>query len=155
MLILKITEPELNVFMARLLKEDTFDAFEVRGLEVSTFTNFQISGAVDASFDEDTPEDAAYCRWERIKPFAVSFIKGKKRPSSVNITLSYPPESAKHIHPNSAALFLNINYEHGELHVTTAVSQRNFSLDKSVEGAWDDHINAFFASNNIPISVRL
>ena len=155
MLIFKITDPELNVFMARLFKEDVFDAFEVRGLEVGTFTNFQISGALDRVFDESPEVGAAHCSWERIKPFAVAFIKGKKRPNSIKITLSYPPESAKQIHPNAAALFLNINYENGELHVTTAVSQRNFSLDKSVEGAWDDHVNAFFATNNIPISVRL
>jgi len=155
MLILKITEPELNVFMARLLKEDTFDTFELRGLEVASFTNFQVSGALDASFDDDTADEATHCQWGRIKPFAVSFIKGKKRPNSIKITLAYPSESAKQIHSNAAALFLNINYENGELHVTTASSQRNFSLDKSVEGAWDDHVNAFFAANNIPISVRL
>ena len=155
MLILKITEPELNIFMARLFKEDTFDAFELRGLEVATFTNFQVSGELDPSFDDDTADTAAHCTWGRVKPFAVSFIKGKKRPNSIKITLGYPFENTAQVHPNAAALFLNINYEHGELHVTTASSQRNFSLDKSVEGAWDDYVNAFFAAKSIPISVRL
>jgi len=155
MLIFKIVDPELNVFMARLFRENVFDTFEVRGLEVGTFTSFQVNGALDREFD-DMPEDgAAYCTWERLKPFAVSFIKGKKRPKVIKITLAYPPQGAASLHPNAAALFLNINYENNEAQLSTGVSQRNFSLDKSVDGAWDDYIDAFFASNNIPVSTRL
>lgn len=141
--------------MARLFRENAFDTFEVRGLEVCTFTSFQINGALDRAFDEAPETGPTYCAWERIKPFAVSFIKGKKRPKSIKLTLSYPSESMVQIHPNAAALFLNINYEHNEAHINTAVSQRNFSLDKSVDGAWDDHINTFFKRNNIPVSARL
>ena len=141
--------------MGRLFREGAFDAFEVRGLEVGTFTNFQVSGALDRSF-EDAPEAGpAHCAWERIKPFAVAFIKGKKRPKVIKITLAHPSEDTARIHTNAAALFLNINYENNEAQLSTAVSQRNFSLDKSVDGAWDDYIEAFFASNNIPVSTRL
>ncbi|MCL2853599.1 MAG: DUF5721 family protein [Defluviitaleaceae bacterium] len=155
MLIFKITDPELNVFMGRLFKEGVFDIFEVRGLEVGAFTNFQISGALDRAFDEAPETSPGYCSWERIKPFAVAFIKGKKRPKAIKITLAYPSEDAAQVHPNAAALFLNINYENNEAQLSTAVSQRNFSLDKSVDGAWDDYIDAFFAKNNIPVSTRL
>ena len=139
--------------MARLFRESVFDAFEVRGLEVGTFTNFQVSGALDRGFDDDPEAGPAHCAWERIKPFAVAFIKGRKRPKVIKITLAHP--DTVRIHPNAAALFLNINYEDNEAQLSTAVSQRNFSLDKSVDGAWDDYIEAFFASNNIPVSTRL
>ncbi|MCL2618523.1 MAG: DUF5721 family protein [Defluviitaleaceae bacterium] len=154
MLIYRITDPELNVFMARLFKEAVFDTFEVRGLEVCTFTEFRISGALDKDFD-GTDTDAAYCAWGRLKPFAVDFIKGRKRPRLIRITLSHPSAAAAQLHPNAAALFLNINYELDEAQITTGASQKNFALDKSVEGVWDDYIEAFFAQHNIPISTRL
>ena len=155
MLIFKITDPELNVLMARLFRENIFDVFEVRGLEIATFTNFQVSGALDRVFDDLPEAGTAHCSWERVKPFAVSFIKGKKRPKSIKITLAHPSELTAQVHPNAAALFLNISYEHNEAQLSTAVSQKNFSLDKSVDGSWDDYIDAFFKNNNIPVSTRL
>ena len=153
MLILKIAEPELSVLMAKLFKEDTFDMLEVRGLEVITFTSFSITGTLDKTFDDSPQEGTAHCSWSRLKPFALAIIKGKKRPRSIKLTLSHP--QASQIHPNASALFLNLNYENNEAHLNTAVAQRSFTLDKSVENAWDDHINTFLKKHNIPITTHL
>jgi len=47
-------------------------------------------------------------------------------------------------HENAAAMFLNLNFEEGTARFTTAIAQKTFSLDKSIDQVWDQKIVNFF-----------
>ena len=145
MLVYRIAEPDVAGFMAHLLREQTFDLFEVRRLEVASFTEFSVSGVEEGA-------EKAYCTWARIRPFAVAFVRGKKRPRLLRLTLAHTAEGMALVHANAAALMLNIVYENNEVRVVSAVAQREFLLDKSLEEAWAEYIDGFFKKNNIPVS---
>ena len=47
------------------------------------------------------------------------------------------------VQPEDVMLFLNLVFQDGALTATTGVSLKQFSLDKSVEIAWDEHAAKF------------
>jgi hypothetical protein len=142
--------------MNRLFKDELFDGFDVRDVEIVTFTRFEISGVHDKSGlteEEASRETAYYLSWARLKPYAFNIIKGSRRPRLMKIIFSMSPERAAEFNANASALFINMNFENNELVFTTGSSQKNFSLDKSLELAWDDYVSAFFSGNGLRCTV--
>lgn len=154
MIVLKIPELELKDFMNKLIKEETFDAFEIRGVEINSFTKIEISGIQDKDFlsdDEKELELKKYCTWKKLRPYVFNIIKGNKRPRSIKIVFSLENEKLSLIHENASALFLNMNFENNEISFTTGVSQKSFSMDKSLDVSWDDYVVEFFKESKITI----
>ena len=75
-------------------------------------------------------------------------------PRQMKIIFSCGAESACAIHPNAAALFLNIVYENGVIFISTGASQKLFSMDKSLDEKWEEYVNFFFSKNGIPVKVK-
>ena len=147
MLALEIPEPDVKIFMSKLLKEDIFNHFEVRGIEISSFTRLEISGELDANYlNDDERTENKFCTWAELSKYVVDFIKDGKRPRLIKIVFSL---SGALIHPNASACFLNMNYENNSVVFTTATAQVSFALDKSHDFAWDNYVREFFAKNNI------
>ncbi|MDR0999468.1 MAG: DUF5721 family protein [Clostridiales bacterium] len=101
----------------------------------------------DSDYDFDQ-HDGAYCAWSALRPYVLKIITGldgeqASRPGYIKIVFAMPDENARAIHKNSAALFLNLVYEHDVITLSTGSSQRSFSLDKSVGGAWDNYVEEF------------
>ncbi len=158
MFVFKITESDVKAFMGILFKNTIFDFFEVRELEVATFSKFYINGILDKDYlDGSLSKEVTrnYSTWEELKPYVFNIIKGNKRPKVIKIVFSMPIEKLGEIHQNASALFLNIVFENEEIQFTTANSEKVFSMDRSVDGVWDDYIKKFFKDNNIFISTLL
>ena len=87
-----------------------------------------------------------------------NLIKGKKTPSYFKF---FPPfiagKSQTHPLPDRksftendiSAVFLNIRFQNGELTVTTGISYRIFSTDKTLEHEWDTLLKRFLTKNQI------
>ena len=147
----KISDINIKFFMGKLLKENTFDNFEVRGIEVCSFTKFEINGILaDDERNEDSKNN--FCKWEILKPYIFQIIKGNAKPKSIKIIFSMPIDQLTEIHSNASALFLNMLFVNDEVIFTIATSQKNFTLDKSVDNSWNDYIVKFLNKNEIPIS---
>lgn len=140
----------LNIksFMNALLKSSVFDKFQLREITVNTFASFSINGK---KFGTETTE---YCSWEEIKPYAFNIIKGNKLPGLIKIIFSLEPDSIGFGSSGASALFLNITYENDSISCITGISMKNFSLDRSVEYAFDEYILDFFSNNNISVSTQ-
>ncbi len=143
---LAVTVSDVKVFMSKLLKEDLFDPMGVREVEIRAITYFCIDGAIDREF---LNTDRTHCLWQEIKPIVVTIIKGNKRPRSLKLVLSLPKEELPSIHENAAAAFMNIAYEQDKITLTTATSQKTFSLDKSLDHAWETYVTNFLSRNGI------
>ena len=143
----------IKEFMSMLLKNDTFDRFELRSLKIQTYALFEVDGTLNKAYmtlDEQESITNNYTLWKSIKPFAFDIIKGNKMPSLINIIFSVAkPEK---LHANAASMFLNIVYENNSLHIITGSSQKNFSLDKSVDFTWDSWVKKFLSKNGIIVS---
>lgn len=170
MLLLKISD--IKQLMNKLLIESAFDQFLLSEANISMASTYIIDGHINKSFyssDElsDLKSEAEsngrifserMQRWEQIKPYCLSIIKGKKTPAAFKFTFCLSDEnvvkflnsSNLSLSPNDIAnLTLNIKYDGSDLSATTAVSLNTFTLDKSIDASWDKMIKKFFDANKI------
>jgi len=142
MLALKVTNDELKNFMSKLLKEETFDFFEVRSAEISMHFNVKIDGFLnkDLLSDDEQCTERSYILWSEARPLVFDFIKGKIKPKSIKVVLSLPKEEALNLHKNASAYFVNILFENDSVMITTAASEKVFSMDKSVISSFNDYV---------------
>ncbi len=149
-------------FMAHLLLKDTFDQFMFIEGEIVTFATFSFDGYTKKEFftlDEDT--DAAfeeYARWKKLKELCFTIIKGKRTPLSFKFIFRLSAENAARLierekldfqPANVQGLYLNLRFENGTLTCTTGTAVKTFTLDKSLEHAWDAMVQKYFDQKEI------
>lgn len=162
MVALKITD--VKDFMNKLLTKDTFDMFCMTECSITTFNTFSIDGKLNYNFfdtDERTllqEKSITYSLWKEIRPFCYSIIRGKRSPLGFKVILSLSKSQTmtflhKNVSSSSAAqvygLYINIQYKHKTLLVTSGISLDNFSADKSIEHSWDTVVLSFLKNSNI------
>lgn len=156
---------DVKDFMSKLLIGSTFDAFWLSEASVTTSVTFHIDGSLHSDF-YDTEEAEAialegrkYALWKDMKPHCYSIIKGKKTPLHFKIVFLLSKKNteklllANHLgfSPEDIfGLFLNFQYDGKHLTCTTGTSMKTFTLDKSLEHAWDELIQKFFRQQQIP-----
>ena len=156
---------DIRDFMKKLLIGDTFDTFLVSEASITTFAAFHVDGAFhpeylrDCETDMAEAEKAGYPLWKRIRPFFFDLTKGKNKPLSFRIvfrlaqhnTAALLAQSGLALRPEDVdGLFLNVHFDGDTLSCISGTSLRIFSLDKSLEHAWDDMLEKFFRQKAIP-----
>jgi len=149
-------------FMAKLLTTELFDSFLVEEVTIDTFNTFTIDGRIHKEFYKDSEESQAplsneFSNWAKIRPIALSLIKGKQTPLGFKFILHLSDsdklallqDADMDISPDQLSLGINIKFSQGEVIITTGVSYGIFTLDKSAEKAWDEYIPSFLESNGI------
>lgn len=170
MILLKITD--IKNFMNMLLIDKAFDQFLLSEATISMASTYIIDGHINKDFytqeeidalkDETQLEGRIFSekmqRFSAIKPLCLSIIKGKKTPANFKFTFCLSPENTEKFLKTFDSAFtsndilnltLNVKYDGTMLSATTAVSLNLFSLDKSIDIAWDNMVKKFFTSNNI------
>lgn len=170
MILLKITDTKN--FMNQLLIEKTFDQFLIAEATISMASTYIIDGHINKNFfsENELNELKASAsldgrifsekmqRFHEVKPICLNIIKGKKTPSAFKFTFCLSGENTEKFLKSASVAFsvndianltLNIKYDGTDLTATTATSLTIFSLDKSLDTAWDTMIKKFFSSNNI------
>ena len=157
MILLSISE--VKEFMSKLLLSDTFDSFLFIEGEIVTFNTFSINGYLQKDFfDKDMIPERNYSLWKELREYCFSLIRGKRTPlrfkfvfglSEPNIEkllrqqgLSFTPQDVQ-------GLYLNISYDGHSLRCVTGTSMNLFTLDKSLEEAWDKMVEKFFVQKEI------
>ncbi|MCL1925432.1 MAG: DUF5721 family protein [Defluviitaleaceae bacterium] len=131
---MKSFKTETKELMQKLLKEDIFDKFLVRNVLLISFAKFEISGPVF---------------WVTLKPIILNIIKGAGKPKNFRIVFILDEENTAQLHENASNFSLNMNFSGEEVFFTTGTSEKNFSLDKSIEYVWENYITDFFKTNKI------
>jgi len=152
MLAQELDKSTVKAFMGQLLREGIFDIFEVRSIELATATRISIDGLLETEAEEG--KKPGFATWEALRPLVYEIIKASPKPKYVKMVFSYKADEACNIHPNAAALFLNMTYENDGVSFTTGVSQREFALDKSLDNNWDEWVKAFFARTALAVNDR-
>jgi len=151
MLAVTLPDTQTKGFMQKLLMEDTFDGFDTRSVMVSSFARLEIDGAPDRM--EEDAQKPAYNSWKALRPYVTQFVRGGGKPRGMKMVFSMAGGELEARFPEASALFLNILFD-GKITVTTGVSQKSFSLDKSLDYAWSAHVQAFLTANQIQFEME-
>ena len=148
--------------MSHLLLKSTFDTFSLIEGEVTTFNRFQVDGRIHKDFFDEAPKNE-YSNWGEVRNFFFQVIRGKKTPLNFKFILSlakdqfesflsdhdltYRPEEIQ-------GLYLNFRYDGLVLQCITGTSMNTFTMDKSVEKAWDEYAQNFFAEQCLDFEIE-
>ena len=154
-----LTLTEIKDFTSHLLLKDTFDSFYFIEGEIVTFNTFRIDGFIQKDFfdiDTDLPE---YSYWKNIREYCFSLIRGKRTPLSFRFVFSLSPRNiVRLIEQHNLALdpdeiqglYLNIRFDGKSLACVTGSSFKTFSMDKTLEHAWDEMVEKFLRQKELP-----
>ncbi len=155
---------DIRDFMKKLLIADTFDTFLLSEASITTYATFRIDGTFHPEFlssveaEQLGTEQCGYTLWKRIRPFFFELTKGKNTPLGFHIVFRLAPHNIQSLLRQSGVafspddvdgLFLNIHYDGTHLTCVSGTSLRIFSLDKSLEHAWDSMLEKFFRQKEI------
>lgn len=160
-------------FMTALLsdREKVFDQFLLNEAVIVTGNTYTIDGHINLDFYsaddlEELRQEARdngrifsedMVRWEKVKHFCFNCIRGSRLPLSFKINLCLSPENVSRFlagidsaidRDQINSLNLNIKYDGSTLTCTTALSLKIFTLDKTLEHAWDDMFELFLNTHN-------
>lgn len=156
---------DIRDFMKKLLIAETFDTFLLSEASITTYAAFHIDGTFHPEYlgsdaaEALTTEQCGYTLWKRIRPFFFELTKGKNTPLNFHLVFRLAPHNVEHLLRQSGVsfhsedvdgLFLNIHYDGTHLNCVSGTSLRIFSLDKSLEHAWDSMLEKFFKQKEIP-----
>lgn len=157
------TVEELKPFMAVLLKGDLFDAWEVTEAKVETFFELSVNGRLKKDFfDEPENVNRDFAKWGEVKEIFFQAIKGKRLPGMFRVVLAAEGDRTEQIlrdcgrerEEAGAVLYLNIRYTANGCQVVSGVSHAGFTMDKTLEYAWDAALQDFLKKNGIVVSTH-
>ena len=156
---------DIKNFMSRLLLSQTFDHFLVVEGSITTYNTFSIDGRLRKDFftEEELAEramdDREFSLWKEIRPFCFDLIKGKKTPLGFKFVFQLSRENTVKLlsgsgitsilPENVSGLLLNIRYDENGLSCITAANLNLFTMDKSLEHAWDEMVKRFLKQQEI------
>ncbi|NBH83594.1 hypothetical protein D7X88_11735 [bacterium C-53] len=161
------TMNETNLFCKKLLGSPLFDAFLLEECTIATANTFTIDGRINKNFytkeeQEDLnltgPSAPVLTTYASLRPICFELIKGKKTPLNFRFVFHLSRENTEKILQRADtsfsladihALVLTVRYDGAAVMCTTGTSLSVFSMDKSVEHAWDDMVRRFFLKNDL------
>lgn len=154
---------DIKSFTSKLFVGEVFDRFLVKEVSVSTYNTFTIDGTIKHGYysKEEMEEQSigTYSTWAALKPFCFSMIKGKRLPVSFRIILLMPEDETEQFlssinlgfpKEQVKGLYVNIRYEEEKLTCITGTSVSMFTMDKTLDGEWDNGFKDFLKKNQIP-----
>ena len=155
--------PQVKECMAKLLLSETFDPFYFIEGEIVTFNTFTLDGYLKKDFfeQEEAPE-REYALWKDVREFCFSLIKGKRTPLSFKFVLGLSDSNIEKLllqqgldfKPQDVqGLYINLKYDGQKLQCITGTAMNLFTMDKSLDQAWDMMVQKFFAQKEIKYEV--
>ena len=157
---------DIRHFMKKLLLSEFFDRFLLLEGSITTFCTFHMDGQLQKAYytgeEQEQIDDRSLAYWEEIRPFCFELIKGKRTPLAFRFTFQLSASNTeKLLHQTGVAippeqirgLLLNIRYDGRTLQCTTGTSLTVFTMDKTLDQAWDSMIQKFLHQQEIPFEL--
>ncbi len=155
--------PEVKECMSKLLLSETFDPFYFIEGEIVTFNTFTMDGFLRKEFfdTEDAPA-REYALWKEVREFCLSVIRGKRTPLGFKFVLGLSHSNIEKLlmqqgldfQPQDVrGLYINLKYDGQKLQCITGTAMNLFTMDKSLEQAWDKMVQKFFTQKEIKYEV--
>ena len=154
---------EVKECMAKLLLSETFDPFYFIEGEIVNFGTFTMDGYLQKEFYEnDELPEREFALWKEVREYCFSLIKGKRTPLSFKFVLGLSNSNIEKLllqqgldfkPADVRGLYINLKYDGQKLQCITGTSMNLFTMDKSLEQAWDKMIQKFFTQKEIKFEV--
>ena len=156
--------PEVKFFMNQLLCHDTFDNFLLQEAVIQKEVSWTLDGSINPDFysaDERTEQGLdglSFIPFGQVRPHCYALIRGKRTPPCFKFVFLLSPANLSRtlgqIHSSFtdgdvSGLFLNLKFQNGQLLLTTGISYRTFSTDKTLEREWDRLVRLFLKNHEI------
>ncbi len=162
MIALELTN--IKKFMNQLLKSEIFDHFLLQEAVINGAASYIIDGHLAKGFysAEELEElgltDYSFLPFSMLRNDCFNLIKGKKTPISFKFVFLLSPENLSRTLSHTSGsftknditgIYLNLKYQNQLLTLTTGISYRIFSIDKSLENEWDQMVQQFLTKHDI------
>lgn len=162
MIALAITD--VRDFMNKLLGTEVFDHFLLQEAVIVKDVTFSIDGHISKDFYSAEELELqgltgfSFLPYGSLRPHCLSIFKGRRKPLSFKfVFLLSPPNLEKTLAScgssftaaDIAGIFFNLRYQSGHLLLTTGISYRSFSPDKSLDHEWDRLMKLFLRQREI------
>lgn len=162
-----LTMNETNLFCKKLLGTPLFDAFLLEECTIATANTFTIDGHIHKKFYTEaereemgltSPDAPVFSSYASLRPLCFELIKGKRTPLSFCFVFHLSKENTEKILQKTdaalsisdvRALVLTVRYDGSAVTCTTGTSLSVFTMDKSLEHAWDNMVRRFFLKNDL------
>lgn len=156
---------DIKDFMNKFLRTDIFDNFLLQEGMIAGAASYTIDGRITHDFysSEETEElgiaGLRFLPYRMLRDSCFDLIKGKKTPVSFRFVLLLSPENisrtlagtrSSFTEDDITGMFYNIHFQDKTLTLTTGVSYKIFSVDKSLEQEWDRMACQFLKQHKIP-----
>ena len=154
---------EVKECMSKLLLSETFDPFLFIEGEIMTFATFTMDGYLKKEFfEEGTAPSREYVLWKDVREYCFSLIKGKRTPLGFKFVLGLSESNIEKLIQQQGldfdledvrGLYINLKYDGSKLQCITGTAMNLFTMDKSLEQAWDVMVQKFFTQKEIAFEV--
>jgi hypothetical protein len=150
--------------MNELLRTDTFDHFLLQEAVIVSAATYVIDGHITKDFYSAQELEELGLSGYSMLPFSFlrgscfDLIKGKKAPASFRFVFELSPENLRRtlesVHSSYtvsdlSGVFINLKFQNQMLTLTTGISYRIFSADKSLNAEWDTLVKKFLTRHQI------
>lgn len=159
---------DIKDFMNKLLRSEVFDHFLLQEATIHSSASYVIDGKINRSFysqqelEELHLENNSYLPFSMLRTNCFDLIKGKRTPTSFRFVFMLSSENLERTlasigssftASDLSGVFLNLKYQNQLLTLTTGISYRIFSPDKTLDNEWDYLVQKFLKQNQIPYEV--
>ena len=156
-------------FMNRLLKSELFDHFLLAEATIHGAISYNVDGHINQEFFEAeelaalTADGSKYLPFSHFRPICYELIRGKHTPLYMKFVFLLSPANEKKTIASAdtvfsaedvGGMFLNLTFRDGQMILTTGVSYRSFTMDRSLDNAWDTLAARFLNNHGIDFDVR-
>lgn len=155
-------------FMNRLLRSTLFDHFLLAEASIHGAVSYEIDGHINRGFFDSaeaealTADGSVYLPFAKLRPVCHELIRGTHTPLYLKFVFLLSPKNAANTIASAdtsltmqdiTGIFLNLSFRDGSMVLTTGVSYRSFTPDRSFDNAWDAFAARFLSSNGIDFDV--
>ena len=155
---------EVRVFMNKLLCSEIFDNFLLQEASILSSISYHIEGALHSDFysEEELEQEhltgLSFIPYGKVRTQCFDLIKGKRTPSFFKFVLLLSPSNLENTlrqtgssltSQDVSAAFLNLKFQNNKLLLTTGISYRTFTIDKSLDREWDSLVKKFLKNHEI------
>lgn len=144
-------------FMNKFLNTSAFSTFLLAEASIINGVTYHIDGHLDSNDVKDElalenqTTNGNHIPFLQIQQNIFQLIKGKQTPSYLKFVLILTPDAqATFIHEINSlnegqvdGFYLNILFQSGKLLLTSGISMRIFTKDKTIENEWDNKLRCF------------
>lgn len=146
---------DVKKFMQEMLLKNTFDLYLLEEATLNAIMKMEFDGHLYEGYLSKEELESEKCHgncvfYADVRHIFLECIKGANTPQSFKFVFKAPKELEGRMAKESetpvdsiGGLYINVSFKEGQLNITSGVSLKVFSVDKSLDVAWKNYVQSF------------